>query len=127
MEGGCLCGKIRFTSSVEPKSVVNCHCNNCKRSVGAAYITWAVFQKDCISFNITPPTHTAPNRAVRTFCDTCGTSIAYWHPNRESVIDITVGCLDDPEKCPPERNIWTKNRLSWIEDPGDIPDRLIYP
>jgi hypothetical protein len=84
--------------------------------VGAPFVTWAVFEKDSLTFNIIPPTHTALNRAVRTFCDTCGTAIAYWHPNQKSVIDITVGCLDEPEKCPPERNIWTKKRLSWIEE-----------
>lgn len=42
-------------------------------------------------------------------------------------MDITIGCLDEPEKYPPERNIWTKKRLSWIKNPGDIPNLEDYP
>jgi hypothetical protein len=127
MEGGCFCGKIRFTSQIEPISVVNCHCDNCKKSVGAPYVTWAVFDKDSIIFNISPPNHTTNNRAVRTYCDKCGSSISYWHPNRKGKIDITIGCLDEPDKYPPNKNIWTKKRLSWIEDFSNIPDHSMFP
>jgi hypothetical protein len=127
MHGGCFCGKIRFSTAKNPNLVVNCHCDNCKRSVGAPFVTWAVFEKESIIFNESPLTHTASNRAIRTFCATCGTSITYWHPNRKNELDITVGCLDEPEKYPPGKNIWTKKRLCWIENPDDIPDYSIYP
>ena len=97
MHGGCFCGKIRFSTTKDPNLVVNCHCDNCKRSVGAPFVTWAVFEKESIIFNESPLTHTASNRAIRTFCATCGTSITYWHPNRKNELDITVGCLDEAE------------------------------
>jgi hypothetical protein len=116
-----------FSISKKPKRVVNCHCDICKKSVGSPFVTWAIFEKDAILFNTSPPTHTAENRAARTYCDTCGISIAYRHPNRKNVMDITIGCLDEPEKYPPERNIWTKKRLSWIKKPGDIPNHEDYP
>ncbi|MBT3180026.1 MAG: GFA family protein [Candidatus Marinimicrobia bacterium] len=127
IQGGCFCGKIRLKAKIEPISVVNCHCDNCKRSVGSPFVTWAVFKKDAISFNSPPPTHTAENRAVRTFCESCGTSIAYWHPDRKDTIDITVGCLDKPDNYPPNKNIWTKKRLSWVQNPDDIPNHEAFP
>ena len=42
MQGQCLCGNIKFEVSGSFKTVLNCHCDLCKRMNGAALSTYAV-------------------------------------------------------------------------------------
>ena len=39
-EGGCLCGKIRYSIHGAPTYSGNCHCCDCRRAVGAGVVTW---------------------------------------------------------------------------------------
>ncbi|KAJ7931673.1 Mss4-like protein [Mycena leptocephala] len=41
--GSCLCRKIRFTVVGEPFSYAVCHCSNCKKFAGSAFMTNAFF------------------------------------------------------------------------------------
>ncbi len=43
--GGCYCGRIRYEMTAEPL-VVHCHCDNCKRSVGGPFVSWAIIPLD---------------------------------------------------------------------------------
>ena len=36
--GGCLCGAVRYESAGEPVFSLHCHCRDCQRSSGTAYI-----------------------------------------------------------------------------------------
>ena len=35
--GGCQCGKIRYESTEEPRSVYTCHCLDCQRLTSSAF------------------------------------------------------------------------------------------
>jgi hypothetical protein len=37
IEGGCLCGKVRYSADVEPAFVGVCHCKNCQKGTGSAF------------------------------------------------------------------------------------------
>ena len=37
IEGGCLCGKVRYSADVDPTFVAVCHCKNCQKSTGSAF------------------------------------------------------------------------------------------
>ena len=39
LEGGCLCGHIRYRASGPPHSVYHCHCEQCRRYTGAVFAT----------------------------------------------------------------------------------------
>ena len=40
LEGGCLCGAVRYRISGSPLSSVNCHCESCRRASGAPAVAW---------------------------------------------------------------------------------------
>lgn len=44
LDGGCICGKLRYRVSAMPLAVFVCHCLNCKQRTGSAFslsmITW---------------------------------------------------------------------------------------
>ncbi len=121
LTGGCYCGKIRYELASEPMAVVHCHCNNCKRSVGAPFVTWAVInQKDLNYLQDTPVVHIINNKVERGFCDQCGSSISY-HRIGGDTIDITVGTFDDPNSVRPEKHIWDKRRIHWVTMDDGLP------
>ena len=37
IEGGCLCGKVRYSADAEPTFVGVCHCKNCQKGTGSAF------------------------------------------------------------------------------------------
>ena len=41
--GGCLCGAVRYRASADPLRVVSCHCGMCRRTSGAAFLTFVHF------------------------------------------------------------------------------------
>ena len=47
--GGCLCGGTRYVLKSRPVALVDCHCIDCRRSVGAPYVQWgSVPRKDLV-------------------------------------------------------------------------------
>jgi len=48
--GGCLCGALRYAGIGERYNVTHCHCEDCRKSVGAPFMTWASFQRSNFQF-----------------------------------------------------------------------------
>jgi len=36
--GGCACGAVRYEYSADPVFMGNCHCRDCQRTTGGAYV-----------------------------------------------------------------------------------------
>jgi hypothetical protein len=118
LRGGCLCGAIRYLIETAPLDASICHCQTCRRAVGAPSVAWLTSTAG--AFLLTqgePVRHRSSRGVVRTHCGTCGTSLTY-QASPES-IDVTIASLDDPERVQPTREIWTEHRLTWEPlDPG---------
>ena len=50
MSGGCACGRVRFTASVEPDEAYLCHCRMCQRSTGSVSIAFVNAKLDALSW-----------------------------------------------------------------------------
>ncbi|MBT3495876.1 MAG: GFA family protein [Candidatus Marinimicrobia bacterium] len=127
MKGKCFCGKHRFVISGEPYRVVHCHCKNCQRSVGAAFVTWIVIKRNQYAIKPEAKRHQASNQAIRTFCDTCGSSLTYAHPERADYLDITAGTINHPNSLKPDWHIWGKRKVEWIKLHDDLPFYEQFP
>jgi hypothetical protein len=113
--GGCYCGQIRFKATAEPMQRANCHCANCRRAAGAQAVAWITVLRSDFRFNKGEPKHhRTETGAIRTFCDTCGTSLTYEIGNRPDEIDITTGSLDHPEDFAAIRDVFPEEKLPWV-------------
>lgn len=123
IEGGCLCGSVRYTSDTDPLMVVNCYCENCRKNSGSTH-----------SFNLGMPagsvTVTGDTIATyvdetgasgkpfnRHFCSRCGTHFRSEGPAYEGVEFIKAGTLDNPEAFEPAVHIWCEQKIDWIALP----------
>lgn len=127
IEGGCLCGGVRFRLARVPTDVAHCHCRLCQRSTGAPLVTWATVPRGDLELRSGEVAwYRSSPAARRGFCPTCGTQLFFAYdaeadatrPDRaaEAIaeIDVTVASLDDPDLCRPTRNIWTGSRRAFL-------------
>jgi len=114
--GGCYCGEVRFTANSEPLHQANCHCENCRRAIGAQAVAWITVRSSDFRYEKGKPTgYRTETGAWRTFCGRCGTSLTYDHPERPDEVDITTGSLDHAEEFRPTRDVFPEEKLPWIE------------
>jgi hypothetical protein len=130
-EGGCACGKLRYRLSSAPMFVNCCHCRDCQRQTGSAFVINAVIETDRIALlsgepePVTVPTESGrPHDIYR--CRICRTAVWSDYGRRALLRFVRVGTLDDPAALPPDAHIFTRSRLPWFELPKAVPAFEIY-
>jgi hypothetical protein len=112
LDGGCLCGAVRYRIAEPALSAGTCHCRTCRRAAGAQSVAWATVTAAGFAWLAGEPASHASSPGVRrSHCAACGTSLTY-HGEPDTV-DVTIASLDDPEAIRPGAEIWTSHRLSW--------------
>jgi len=115
VSGGCYCGNVRFSASGATLSQANCHCDNCRRAIGAQAVAWITVKRSDFAFEKGEPRrYRTETSAWRTFCGNCGSSLTYEGDDRPEEIDITTGTLDHPEQFPPNKDVFPEEKLSWV-------------
>lgn len=130
--GGCLCGAVRYESVGEPLFSLKCHCRDCQKSSGTAYV--AAMRVPADGFRVTQGTprryvsrSDAGNEVSRYFCGDCGSPLYIQVSTRPDIVGLRVGTLDDPSVFRPEAEIFMKSAQPWDRaDPG-LPHHADYP
>lgn len=125
-DGGCACGAVRYRLTSGPMIVHCCHCADCQRQVGSAFVINAVIETDRIeilSGELRParmPTESGrPHDVYR--CTECGTSLWSDYGGRPWLRFVRVATLDDRAAMPPDVHIFTRSKLPWVVIPEDQP------
>ena len=115
IEGGCLCGAVRYVASAAPTTSMICHCRSCSRSASAPAVAWVTFPQAAFAFTKGRPRAFRSSAAARrTFCADCGAPLTYEHDERPDEIDVTTCSLDAPQAFPPEYHAWLADDLPWV-------------
>lgn len=122
LEGGCLCRSVRYRIESPPRRATHCHCLNCRRSSGAAFVTWAVVERSAFQVvSGAPSSYEARAGVIRQFCARCGTQLTYQHPSEPDEIDVTAGSLDGADILKPEDHLWSERMLPWVKMADGLP------
>lgn len=114
-EGGCQCGDVRYRVVGAPIWTAFCHCESCRRSVGAPVTAYAGFLKERFAVTRGALTRYRSSPGVeRGFCGRCGTSLTFRSERWAEELHIHLASLDDPESLPPVRQAFAEERLSWL-------------
>ena len=115
VEGGCLCGGVRYRLHGPGKQGSDCHCEDCRRASAAPYVTWCSFPSDAVEL-LSGELRQVPHASrLRFFASCCGTPLFIRDDASSGWIDITVASLDDPKSFPPQVAIWTEDKLPWVQ------------
>ena len=130
--GGCLCGAVRYESEGDPIFSLQCHCRDCQRSSGTAYI--AAMRVPASGFRITqgePKRYVGKadsgNAITRAFCGECGSPLYVQVATRPDIVGLRVGTLDDPGEFRPEADIFVRSAQPWEHLNPDLPKYDTYP
>lgn len=105
--GGCSCGKVCYETRGEPIKVGLCHCTDCRKETGSAFLYYADWEID--RFSVTGEFKTYDGRS---FCPECGTRLFHLDSERA---EICLGSLDEaPTSLAPTREGWITRREIWM-------------
>jgi hypothetical protein len=122
VEGGCLCGAVRYRVEGQPLHAGYCHCRMCQRAAGAPVVAWGAWPADRFAWLQGKPGRFASSaKGERSFCPSCGTSLTSVDPGDRRLVEVTLASLDDPAAFPPEEHIWTTSRIRWLELGDKLP------
>lgn len=124
LNGGCLCGGIRFRVTAEPFYSDHCHCTLCRRSSGAPLATAMTVPREAVAWTgEAPRVFKSSAWAKRGFCGRCGSKVTFDHADFPDDIDFPLGSLDDPGLVVPIEQLHGESRLGWLRVDPDIPWR----
>lgn len=124
-EGGCSCGAIRYRLASEPLFTHCCHCLNCQRQTGSAFVVNLLIEADRVELLAGAPRPVDVPRddgsAQRIFrCPSCQVAV-YSQYGRPDVLFVRAGTLDDPSQVAPDVHIYTRSKLDWVALPPSVP------
>src|ERR1043165_5868385 len=90
LEGGCLCGGVRYRLHQEPAGLSDCHCIDCRRGSAAPYATWGTLPKDRIEIRSGELRKVRHANRLRSFAACCGTPL-FFQDDEDSEIDLDGG------------------------------------
>jgi hypothetical protein len=129
-EGGCSCGEVRYRLTSDPLFTHCCHCLNCQRQTGSAFVINLLVEADRLELLTGEPAAVDVPRddgsAQRIFrCPTCQVALFSEYGRRE-VKFVRAGTLDDPAQASPDVHIFTKSKRDWVTLPDSVPAFEIY-
>ena len=129
-EGGCACGSVRYRLASDPLFVHCCHCLNCQRQTGSAFVINLLIEADRVQLLAGEPQPIAvPREGGKKQkiwrCPTCQIALfsEYGGPQ---VRFVRAGTLDDPGSVAPDVHIFTRSKLPWVTLPDSVPAFDVY-
>ena len=131
LEGGCACGAVRYKLTDAPMFVHCCHCRDCQRQTGSAFVLNAIIETDRIALlSGDPEPAPLPTDSGRPHdiyrCPSCRAALWSDYGRRPALRFVRVGTLDRPEAVPPDVHIFTRSKLPWIALPPETPAFAVY-
>lgn len=123
IEGGCLCGKIRYRIEGPLENAEHCHCSMCRRFHGAAFSSYADFNPDSFHWlqgedqlGIYEPN---PGKGWA-FCKTCGSSLGM--PGADGrLTSVALGTVDGDPGIRPTEHMFVGSKAVWYDISDDLP------
>ncbi|HEY6150789.1 MAG TPA: GFA family protein [Gaiellaceae bacterium] len=123
--GGCSCEAVRYRLTADPLVTHCCHCLNCQRQTGSAFVVNLVIEParfDLLAGEPEPvdvPRDDGSSQRVYR-CPTCKVAVfsEYGGP---ALRFVRGGTLDDPASISPDVHIYTRSKLPWVSLPDSVP------
>lgn len=128
IEGGCLCGAIRFAIDAFVGPFELCHCSRCRKASGSAFVAgvgvrtadfhW-IAGRDRVRRYEAPVVEFPPGYATA-FCEVCGSPAPHFEPG-DDWFELAAGLLDGEPAISPDRHIFTECGSTWYTIADELP------
>jgi hypothetical protein len=131
LDGGCACGSIRYRLRLPPMFVHCCHCQDCQRQTGSAFVLNAITETDRIELlkghpePVAVPTDSGRSHDIYR-CPACRVALWSDYGKRLNLRFLRVGTLDDAAAVEPDVHIFIRSKLPWVRLPDNARAFEIY-
>ncbi len=140
VQGGCVCGNLRFVLTDEPLFVQCCHCPRCRKLSGSVYGAHAIIESSKIQLlkgrpqPVRIPSNDHAGEKI-CCCPVCKTLLwVHLLEFGDAVSYVNLGTLDEPQAFPPAFHLHIKAKLPWVDLPqeiahsaGDYDRQVVWP
>lgn len=118
IEGGCLCGGVRYEYDGNIEEISICHCSQCRKAQGSAFAP--VTPVDAARFRLVSGAEllkefrSSPGK-VRVFCSNCGSPIYSALDTRPEIKRLRVGTVDTAFVCTDVFHIFYASKAPWLD------------
>jgi len=132
LEGRCTCGEVRYRLAGHPFAVHCCHCRDCQRETGSAFVINGLIERPMLEMlEGSPETIDTPSESGKgqkiVRCPTCEVALwSHYGGMGEKAAFVRVGTLENPDACPPHVHIFTRSKQPWFDLPIDAPAYEIF-
>lgn len=128
-EGGCSCGAVRYRLTSDPLFVHCCHCLNCQRQTGSAFVINLLIEADRVDVLAGEPQRVDVPRGNKKQkiwrCPDCQVTLFSQYTSARLRF-VRGGTLDDPASVEPDVHIYTRSKLPWVALPESTPAFRTY-
>jgi len=129
-EGGCACGAVRYRLTSDPLFTHCCHCLNCQRQTGSAFVINLLIETDRVEVLAGDPQPVDVPRddgsSQRIFrCPICQVAV-FSEYTRPEFRFVRAGTLDEPSGVVPDVHIFTRSKVDWVTLPDSTPAFEVY-
>jgi len=121
IEGGCLCGAVRYALYQPALQTCLCHCEDCRKASGAHAVAWTFFHTGAIKWTRGNPKMIRFADRERSFCGDCGTPLMFFDPSIPHLFEVSTCSLDNPAEFPPKDQCWLADSVAWSEGIHNLP------
>ncbi|HZP20885.1 MAG TPA: GFA family protein [Bauldia sp.] len=126
LEGRCACGAVRYSLGSAPMFVHCCHCLDCQRQTGSAFVLNALIERDRVrllsgaTHGIRVPTDSGRPHEIHR-CPTCEVALWSHYGGNEKIAFVRIGTLAQPAALTPDVHIYTRSKQPWVVIPEGVP------
>ncbi len=122
LQGGCLCGAVRFEITAPFLSASYCHCTHCQRRTGTGSSANGRVPRD--GFRLLRGgeqlrSFKPPAGVPKLFCSVCGSALFSGDPLADEEVAIRLGSLDADPAIRPQYRVFVDSAVAWETIPDD--------
>ena len=129
IEGGCLCGTVRYEITPEFIAYRYCFCSRCRKQRGTAHAANLFMEPGLFNWlagEAQIESYTLPGaRFGNCFCTRCGSPVPRLAQGGKSML-IPAGTLDEDPGAEPECAIFWDSRAAWLPVADALEKRSEY-
>jgi hypothetical protein len=122
LQGGCLCGAVRYEITTPFVSAGYCHCTHCQRRTGTgSSVTGRVPQAGfrLLQGEQQLRSYQPPEGRPKLFCGECGSALFSGAPLSDAEVAVRLGTLDDDPAIRPQYRMFVESAVDWEPLPED--------
>lgn len=124
LDGACMCGRIQYEITGEPRFMYQCYCGKCRAASGASFVTNIIVDAD--KFRITAGKESlaafeSSPKKFRHFCSACGSPIYSRGEKTKQVVSVRCGTLKQDPGIRVAYHAFVASKALWADIHDDQP------